>query len=190
MAGRGPEGQWDTWLYVWRCWYRWFLVSCEILTTISWNVAIWLTNLPFLIRVQTMLIMVKCQAMVMHWENHFILIYLLWTHLAAPHESKTFWVLWWQISLLLQTILNKSKDQYTCTVYGYTVYVWYIILKLTCFFWFFFFFQEGGRDRFRIFQANNNSLQQFGLSMHEHLSLSLFTWSCVLCIKKELLHNF
>ena len=189
MAGRGLEGQWDTWLYVWRCWYRWLLVSCEILTTISCNVAIWLTNLPFLIRVQTMLIMFKCQAMVMHWENHFILIYLLWTHLAAPHESKTFWVLWWQISLLLQTILNKSKDQYTCTVYGYTVYVWYI-LKFTCFFWFFFFFQEGGRDRFRIFQANNNSLQQFGLSMHEHLSLSLFTWSCVLCIKKELLHNF
>lgn len=115
--------------------YRWLLVCCEIFTTISCNVAIWLTNLPFLIRVQTMLIMDKCQAMVMHWENHFILIYLLWTHLAAPHESKTFWAFWWQISLLLQTTLNNCKDQYTCNVYGYTVYVWYI-LKFTCFFCF------------------------------------------------------
>ena len=151
MAGRGLEGQRDTWLYVWRCWYKWLLVRCEIFTTISCNVAIWLTNLPFLIRVQTMLIMVKCQAMVMHWENHFILIYLLWTHLAAPHESKTFWVLWWQISLLLQTTLNKCEDQYTCTVYGYTVYVWYI-LKFTCFFWFFFFFRRGGGTDLEFFK--------------------------------------
>ena len=137
MAGRGLEGQRDTWLYVWRCWYKWLLVRCEIFTTISCNVAIWLTNLPFLIRVQTMLIMDKCQAMVMHWENHFILFY---------HESKTFWAFWWQISLLLQTTLNKYKDQYTCNVYGYTVYVWYI-LKFICFFWFFFFFREGGEGQ-------------------------------------------
>ena len=134
---------------VWRCWYRWLLVSCEIFTTISCNVAIWLTNLSFLIRGQTMLIVFKCQAMV--------IIYLSWTHLAAPHESKTFWALWWQISLLLQTTLNKCKDQYTCNVqflynYGYTVYVWYI-LKFTCFFCLFvFFFRRGGGTDLEFFK--------------------------------------
>jgi len=104
----------------------------SIYATIATDLAIWLANLPLSIRVQTTLLLSVCHAMpfsaralkkkpflwplycgkkqIEMWLSVVCTLidnntrHLLWTHSAVPHESTTFWPLWWHI------IVDKSSD--------------------------------------------------------------------------------